>query len=89
MKSEPSRVRENGTKNFSTKTDSDKVTACRVILHDKAYAKVNGWMVDHFTASAIVAVYERLNPVNQAKFISASIEKMAIVAYRLLERNRA
>lgn len=86
MNREQSRIRENGTKNFVTEKDTDKINACRVILHDKAYAKVNGMMIDHFSASAIVTVYENLNPENQAKFISKPIGHMGITAFRLLER---
>jgi hypothetical protein len=83
---EISRIRENGTKVFNTNCDDDKINACRIILHDKHYAKINGIMVDLYTASAIVAVYEKLSEQNKAKFVTASIEKMAILSYRLLEK---
>lgn len=86
MKKEISRIREKGTKNFVTEKNSDKINACRIILHDKAYAKIDGIMIDHFSASAIVKVYENLSAENQEKFISKPIEHMGITAFRLLER---
>jgi len=85
MKKEPSRQREEGTKVFETKTDDDKINAARIITHDKQYAKVDGIMIDLFTASAICRVYEGLNTENQKAFIKMPINKMGIVALKLLK----
>lgn len=82
---ETSRIRESGTKIFNTVTGADRINACRIVKYDQRYAKIDGVMVDIYTASAICAVYNGLNPANREKFISASIQKMAIVAYRLLK----
>jgi hypothetical protein len=45
----------------------------------------NGTLLDSFSASAIVAVYNGLNEVNRAKFASLPLEKMAVVAFKLMK----
>lgn len=43
-----------------------------------------GWViVDAFTASAIVQVYDALNNDNKVKFFALPIDKMAKVAFKL------
>jgi hypothetical protein len=43
-----------------------------------------GWIIlDSFSASAIVAVYDKLNEDNQAKYIRMPISKMAELAFKL------
>jgi hypothetical protein len=43
-------------------------------------------MLDLFSASAIVAIYDNLNSDNRTKFITLPIEKMAKVALQLLAK---
>lgn len=44
-----------------------------------------GWfMLDTFSASAIVAVHDNLNESNRAKFASLSLPKMAAVALKMV-----
>ena len=46
-----------------------------------------GWVIlDGFTASAIVKVYEALNETNRGFFASMPIEKMARVAFKLINK---
>lgn len=43
-----------------------------------------GWvLLDSFSASAIVAVYDKLSPENQAKYVRHPIYKMAEIAFKL------
>lgn len=43
-----------------------------------------GWIIlDSFSASAIVAVYDHLSPENQAKYQNLPIAKMAEIAFKL------
>lgn len=45
--------------------------------------KVDGMLLDAFTASAIAQVYENLNPENQARFASLPLEEAARTAFSL------
>lgn len=45
-----------------------------------------GWVIlDGFTASAIVQVYDALKPENQAKYAAFPIQKMAAIAFKLMK----
>lgn len=81
------RIRENGTKEFSQLgRPEDRITSLRIIMHDRRYALVEGVMVDTYTASAILSVYERLSEENRRKYISRSIAEMGVIAFKLLNK---
>ncbi len=45
-----------------------------------------GWVIlDSYSASAILAVYNALKPENQAKYAAMSLQKMAVVAFKMLQ----
>lgn len=81
---EPTRRREQGTRVTNAKTPEERITAVRAIVAAGQYAKIDGVMVDLFSASAITAVYDRLNPSNQALYASKPVGLMARIAFRLL-----
>lgn len=85
MKIEPSRIRINGTRVTQTLDDCAKVEAIRQIKVRGQYAKINGVMVDLFSASAIIAVYDALSEANQVKYRAMPIHKMASVAFKLIK----
>ena len=87
MRHEPesTRVREHGTVVTRSSGPDEKLAAIRRIVEEHQYAKVDGVMVDGFSASAIVAVHDALNETNRAVFLALPIEKMARVAFRLVE----
>ena len=58
------------------------IEKCRVILNT-GYAKVNEVMVDTFSAGAIIAVYDRLNDENKAKFRALPVVRAASVSFKL------
>ena len=62
------------------------VEACRLIKTELGYSKFRGVLVDSFTASAIVAVYDALNEDNRKKFEAVDdVKKMAKVAFSLIK----
>jgi len=61
------------------------IAQCRDIVNSGSYAKVNEVMVDTFSASAIIAVYDALNPINQAKMVALPVPKAASIAFGLLK----
>lgn len=81
---EAQRTRQHGTKVYRTTTGTERIAACREIVAARQYAKVDGTMVDLFTASAIVTVHDALNEKNQATFSALPIDRMGLVAFRLL-----
>lgn len=86
VKIEPTRVREHGTRVTDSNGDAGaKIAAVRSIVERQQYAKIDGCMVDLFTASAIVAVYDALNETNRAKYAALPIDRMGIVAFKLVK----
>jgi hypothetical protein len=88
---ESSRVREHGT--VVTKTSEAvnpgraRIEAIRRIVETGSYAKVDGVMIDLFTASAIVKVYDALKQ-NQlkAKYRDMSVAVMADIAFKIMAK---
>jgi hypothetical protein len=91
MKHEPehTRVRQGGRVVTRAKTPQERIDAIRAIVTTGSYAKVDGLMVDHFSASAITQVFDALNPENQAKYSALSVRRMADVAFKLINRRAA
>jgi hypothetical protein len=85
MNREPTRVRANGRKVYSNQDGAGIVACCREIKETATFAKINGVMVDLFSASAIVAVHDACNDVNRAKFLALPVQKMATVAFRCIK----
>ena len=60
----------------------------RDIVKTKGAKKVGGVMVDMFTASAIVKVYDAINDTNKAKMDKMTVPAMANVAYKIINKNK-
>jgi hypothetical protein len=61
----------------------------RQIVNRRTAGKVDGQMVDLFSASAILSIYDALSEENQAKYRAMPIRRMAAVAFALREKVRA
>ena len=55
------------------------------IVQTHSGKEIEGKLIDVQTANAIVTVYEALGEQNQNKFKEHSIEKMANIAWKLLQ----
>ena len=82
---EPSRVREQGTVVQRCVTGAERIEACRQIVAECQYRKIDGVMVDLFSAGAIVEVDEALSESNRVMFRALSIGSMASVAMQLIK----
>jgi len=82
---EITRIRQRGTRQTVPTTPEERIDAIRAIVTAGQYAKVDGIMVDLFSASAIVAVYDALNEENRLKFASLPAGKMGLIAFRLVK----
>lgn len=67
------------------RTKMSKLDRLRRIVEEKQAARVDGLLVDLFTASAIVKVHDALNEENRAKFVSVPVRRMASIAFKLIE----
>jgi len=84
MKTEMTRKRTEGTNVTMSNGDTAiKISAMRDIIANHQYAKIDGLMVDGYSASAIIQVYDALNGENREKFSSLPITKMADIAFKL------
>ena len=83
---EQTRVREQGTIVTNPKTGVERIEALRQIVRDSQYAKIDGIMVDLFSASAIIGIYDRISEANQAKYREMPVYKMADIAFKLMEK---
>lgn len=88
---EMSRTREHGTQVTRPDIESDpglaRVNAIRRIVTNGQYEKVDGCMIDLFSASAVIAVYDALNPQNKMKYRGMPAPAMADIAFRLTKKS--
>lgn len=57
--------------------NSSRYAAAKRIVDNSQYEEVEGVLLDAFTASALVAVYEALAPAGQAKFDDMPLQRLA------------
>jgi hypothetical protein len=86
---EPTRTREHGTRVTRPTSGAERIAAVRRIVTECQYARIDGCMVDLFSASAIVQVYDALNPENQAKYSGLDVRRMADLAFKIANRKGA
>jgi hypothetical protein len=84
-KIEPTRTRKHGTRVTTTKDGAAIVEACRSIVANGQYEKINGHMVDLFTASAIVKVHDALSDTSKPKLLALPVARMASIAFQVLK----
>lgn len=56
----------------------------RKIANEHQAASVDGFLVDAFSASAVVQVYDALNPTNRAKFEALAVGPMVALTWKLV-----
>jgi hypothetical protein len=87
MKHETTRIRQQGTTVTVPKTPADRIAALRQIVKSKQYAKIDNCMIDLFSASAIINVYDQLNDSNKAMYASKTAPVMAKVAFKIMAKH--
>lgn len=55
----------------------------------EGYAKINCVAVDSYSASALVAVYDRLNEENRAKLAALTVPRAVSVCFKLINAQGA
>ncbi len=78
-------TRAHGTEVHTPATREERIAAFRRIVEQKQYAKIDGVMIDLFSASAVVKVYDALNETNRAMFAEFPAPKMVRVAFKFVK----
>ena len=69
-----------------TEASETPVEVARRIVQNGQYEKYKGMMLDTFTASAIVKVYDAVNDSNKKKLDSLKLPKLVNLVWKLLKR---
>lgn len=64
---------------------TDGLEKIRKIVAEKQYRKVNEVMVDLFSASAVLAVYDKLSPENQEKLRGLPVGRVVTICFKLIK----
>jgi len=67
---------------------TNKIQKVINIINNKQYAKIDGVMIDLFTANAIKAVWENISENSKAKYARLPIQMMAGLAYEVMGRTK-
>lgn len=73
--------------NMRTAASGNRIKHMRDIL-ENGYKKIEGKLVDAFSASAYVQIYDALNPENQSKIEAMPLTKAMNVVWKLVEKYR-
>ena len=75
----------NTESNVLNEVDESKIIQkMREILKNKQFQKINGMIVDSFTASAVVQVYDKVNESNKKKMNSMKLEPLVNLVWKLI-----
>ena len=89
MRTEQTRTREQGTEVINPTNFEDpglaRIEAIRHIVDAGQYAKIDGCMIDLFSASAIIKVYDAISDENKAKYRVKKAPVMANIALKLIK----
>ena len=67
--------------------DESVIDKVKEIASKKAAKKIDGVMVDSFTASAISQIYDKVNDANKKKMEKLPITKLADLAFKMMQKN--
>jgi hypothetical protein len=73
----------------SLQTTASWVDAARSVVTNKQAQTVDGILLDLFSASTMLGVYDALNPDNKAKFEAMPLAQAQSMAFRLVEKTSA
>ena len=70
-----------------TQLDEGTIDKVKEIASKKQAMKIDGVMVDSFTASAISQIYDKVNDANKKKMEKLPITKLANLAFKMMQKN--
>jgi hypothetical protein len=65
--------------------DDEKMWCIRTVYQHKQAAQINGVIMDGFTASAIIKVYDAVNDQNKEKLKKLSLGRMSDVCFKVMK----
>ena len=78
------KVRKHGTVETVAGNWKDRIDAIREVVTNCQYAKIDGVMMDLFSANAICQVFDALNDDNKVKFAANKAPIMAKIAFKIM-----
>ena len=72
-----------------TQLDESVISDIKDIVAKKSAKKIQGVMVDLFTASAISQIYDKVNDANKAKMDNMKVTQLANLAMKMMKREEA
>jgi hypothetical protein len=66
------------------KRGTPRIDRLRHIVEHKQAARVEGLLMDLFTASMLVQIHDALNKTNRAEFLALPLRKMVSVGWKLV-----
>lgn len=67
------------------KTGEERIAAVRKIVDERQFAKIDDTILDLFSASVIVAVYDKLSEPAREKYRNMNVRQMAHIAFKLIK----
>jgi len=62
------------------------IRQCRTIIESASFAKINEVMVDTFSASAILTVYDNVSDVVKQRIVTMPVSQITDIAFRILAK---
>lgn len=82
----PTTQRVHGTKIHTPADGAERIAAFRSIVAERQFAKIDGVLVDLFSANYVVQVFDALSPANQTKYAAMPAPRMVQVAFQLTKK---
>ena len=90
---EPTRQRPHGTHVTNPDQAADpgtaRIEAIQSIVDRGQYSKVDGTMIDLFTAGAILSVYRAIRPNHQVRYREMRAGAMGMLAFKIINKQEA
>jgi hypothetical protein len=80
------RIREHGTPEVKPENGIERIEAIRRIVRKGQYAKIDGCMIDLFSASAIIQIYDNVSEKNQIKYRGMLAPRMGEIAFKIINK---
>ena len=80
------RTREKGTPEVMPENGIERINAIRRIVEKGQYAKIDNCMIDLFSASYILQIYDNVSEKNQIKYREMQAPKMGEIAFKLINK---
>lgn len=71
------------------KNGEERIEAFRQIVKQGAYAKIDGCLMDLFTASVVVQVYDSLNDKNRKTLMDFTADRAGMLALKVAGKIRS